>query len=297
MEARLHGFRMGGITTCSLQQLATYAQEINAVEFTFFKRNCVLFTGEKDGKTVGLLLTLKDQRRFPEIELGDELKVVIHEVEDGRSPFDFNFFAFDPATGGGVYQYYRGSCSIYRFEILLGQLYDDLARNECAADAETLLGRANGRRLRKDRLEFSVVYRRENFERVVRELTRVTSFQYDIVTQADMSQSFRPLAANAKLERRTIRFNTGVSGGSIIDGIISLVPSAVSDQMFRVSGHDNDGERTVDLMAPKPDDFAVDDVDELADEVVLKLHSISDSPYVDTMLSVLAENPGLLGEE
>ena len=298
MDARLHGFRLGSTQTCTLRDLSNYLTAIKPEVFDFHNRDRMLFAGERDGKCVGVLLSLKDQRRFPEIERGEELKLFVHEAEEGRSPFDFNFFALDPETGAGLYQHYRSSCSIHRFGDLMGRLYDDLARNQCVGDTNILLARESGHRLRSDKLEFAVVYTRDNFEELVQRLDRAVSFQYDIVTQEDMSQSFIPLRPHAQLERRTVKFKSGTRGVNIIDGIKALLPSAARRGMFRVIGTDDEGDICrVDFMSPPADEFAKDDVDSLADEVILTFNDITKSPYVDTMIQVLQDNPGLFGPE
>lgn len=119
MDARLHGFRLGSTETCTLMDLARYLNTVGGAEFQLFGMDRTVMAGSRDGKCVGVLITFKDQRRFPEMERGGQMQLFVHEAEEGRSPFDFNFFAFDPETGGGVYQHYRGSCSIYRFGMFL----------------------------------------------------------------------------------------------------------------------------------------------------------------------------------
>lgn len=298
MDATLQGFRIGSLQTCTLLNVANYMCSISGQKFQFYESERMLFAGMRDAKCVGVLLTLKDQRRFPEISFTEDFKVFIREVEEGHSPFDFNFFAFDPATHAGVYQHYRGSCSSHRFGLLLGRLYDDLARNQCVADKETLLQRENNYRLRSDRLEFAMVYKRETFEELVGNLEVASSFQYDVVTQADMSEATAPLHPFAKLERKTIKFQPATRGQTIVGALKAILPQVITDRMFRVVGYDAEGElHRIDYVSPPPDQFAKDNVDELADEFILSFGNITQSPYVDRMLEVLAQNPALLGPE
>lgn len=297
MDARLHGFRLN-TNSCGLRDLSRYLCTIEPIRFDLFDRERSVFAGERDGKCAGVVVSFKGQRRFPEMEDGEELRVHIHEAEEGRTPFDFNFFAFDLESGGGVYQAYRGSCSLHRFGMLLELLYDDLARNDCNATTETLLNRTTRRRLKKDQLEFSVVLRRGTFEEQIRKLNRVGEFTYDIVTQKDMSDAFAPLSRYARLERRTVRFKGGTRGQSILPTIRDLAASAVHHAMFRVVGTDDEGDvHRIDLAGPQPDEFARDHVDALADETVLVFGDITRSPYVDTMLRVLEQNQALFGPE
>ena len=298
MDATLQGFRIGSLASCTLQNVANYMCGISGERFQFYESERMLFAGIRDGKCVGVLLSIKDQRRFPEISFREEFRVIIREVEEGHSPFDFNFFAFDPATSAGVYQHYRGSCSSHRFGLLLGRLYDDLARNQCVADRTTLLQRENNYRLRTDRLEFAMVYKRETFEELVGNLETATSFQYDVVTQADMSTSTAPLHPFARLERKTIKFQAATRGQTIVGALMEILPQGITDRMFRVTGYDAEGElHRIDYVSPPPDQFARDNVDELADEFILSFGNITESPYVVRMLEVLAQNPALLGRE
>jgi len=53
----------------------------------------------------------------------------------------------------------------------------------------------------------------------------------------------------------------------------------------------------IDLKGSPPDAFWQDQVDSLADKVVLRFDDITKSTFVDAMLSVLSDNPALFGEE
>jgi hypothetical protein len=297
VKAKVYGFRLKGGSACTLRQLTQYFEDASGAKFTHSKQDRIFFAGHKEDICVGVFLTLKDQKRFPELEDGN-YTVHIHEVEEGKSPFDFNFFAIDPATGAGVYQNYRGSCSLLGFGSLCRRMYDDLFRNSGAGSAAILQSRSAERLSRKDQLEFAIAYRRETFEETVRELSVVNTFEYDIFTQKDMSSELSPLKPFAKLERRTVRFKRDVRGKSVVDKLISLIPFRSSDGAFRVSGKDESGNPiSIDLDANMPDEFHSEDVDSLADEMVLKLDDITESAFVDTLIAVLRENPGLFGPE
>lgn len=165
-------------------------------------------------------------------------------------------------------------------------------------DAPTLQHRSAERLSRKDQLEFSIAYRRDTFEEAVRELAVVNTFEYDIFTQKDMSQELTPLKSFARLERRTVRFRADVRGKSIVDKVLSLVPFRSTNGAFRVSGKDDSGNPiSIDLDGYMPDEFHSEDVDSLADEMILRFDQIADSAFVDTLLGVLRENPALFGPE
>jgi len=241
VETRLHGFRLTKGISCSVRHVVNYLYQFNGMTFSFDEHDRMLFAGEKSGKCVGVLITLKSQKRFPEIEKGRTITVHIREAEKGRSAIDFNFFAIDPDTGSGVYQHYRGSYSLRRFGNFLCVLYDDLARTDCSCDTSTFLDRSSGHRLREDRLTFAIVYRREGFEELVRNLDKAAAFEYDIVTQEDMSKELAPLSKFARLERRTMRFERGTKGREILSGLKSLYNMAASKGLFRVIGYDDRG--------------------------------------------------------
>ena len=297
MKARVYGFRIGGVSTCTLKHLAKYIRTVSGAKFSLSKQDRVIFAGTREGKCVGVLLSLKEQRRFPELE-EDSLTLHIHEVEEGRTPFDFNFFAFDPLTGGGVLQHYRGSCSILTFGSLLKRLYDDISRNQCEGSTTILQSRASGYLQRKEQLDFAVAYRRESFEDAVAELATVTTFEYDIFTQTEMSKELIPFSDKAKLERRTVKFKASVTGKSILDGIKSLMPNRSKQGAFRVTGDDIYGDQhSIDLNGNMPDEFHSEELDALADKLILRLDDIAKSPFVDKMLAVLSDNQALFGPE
>lgn len=297
MKARVYGFRLKSGSACTLGHLAEYFNAIGKVPFQFAKQDRMVFAGMKEGVCVGVLLSLKEQRKFPELD-GETLTLHINDVEEGRHRFDFNFFAIDPKTGGGVYQHYRGACSLSTFGGICRRLYDDLVRNDCKGSQEALLNRSHQRISRKDQLDFSIAYRRDTFEEALKELQRVKSFEYDVFTQKDMSGELAPLKSFAKLERRTVRFKPDIRGKSIVERILDLIPLRSSNGAFRVTGNDDSGNPvTIDLDGNMPDEFHSEEVDTLADEMVLRLDNIAESTFVDTLLDVLKDNTALFGPE
>src|SRR5262245_12998702 len=70
---------------------------------------------KKDGFLVGVLLSIKDNKRFCQMK---EFKITAEELEEGTNFVDINFFLIHPLTGRGLYQYYFHSTSLNYFCVM-----------------------------------------------------------------------------------------------------------------------------------------------------------------------------------
>ena len=96
---------------CPAFSLVSFLHELNQMNGTKIKQRILYFIKEDDDLWVGLVLTIKDMRKFVTlVESREELKLDVHELSEGEKIADFNFFVIRPESGFGLYQHYHHSC-------------------------------------------------------------------------------------------------------------------------------------------------------------------------------------------
>jgi hypothetical protein len=94
------------------------------------QRNKIFYFIEDKDYWIGIILTIKDMRKFVTlVESKQEIKLDVHELDDNEKIADFNFFVIDKYTGYGLYQYYYQSCSLNNFNYLAKSYYNEIKKN------------------------------------------------------------------------------------------------------------------------------------------------------------------------
>jgi hypothetical protein len=290
MKVKSHGFRLQPVGEATIGQLADRLTRRSGEEFTFRQMErrlyCSVTTAHSEVFAVGLFLTIRDHKRFLQLQNDrGTLTVKVSELDDQTSPFDFNFFIIHTATGSGLYSSYYSSCSLPMFHSFLRDQY--LRTLKELEDGTAISEKERVRQSKKRNLQLQIFHRRDSFEDAVRQLAEVKLFEYDILTPASMATELQPISSKLKLERRQVRFEAGLTGDSFLSHIKSLIPAnPLNSQRFRVVGEDTSGDRVpIDLVAP-PDHFSEDEFDDLADSEEWNLADIVNSPYIQKLLQI-----------
>ena len=299
MDNNIFGFRLGlsDDPACTLSDLAEHIVKMNGESLSFYGQDIRVFGGMKAETCIGAILTVTDasmMTTFTEREEGNDKvrEVRIHKAEQGEYPFEFNFFAFVPTKGEGVYQHYRGSMRMSNFGKLLGLFYDDLAKNVCCATADTFRNRTpKERRLKGDTLAFDFAMKKRDFEQEVEKWRRIKRVAYTISVPQDQADADEPLSPYVRSIREEVRFNTTATGKKVRSGLMALASNAVG--AFRVEGTNEDGEEMSLSLEPKPtkmDTSPLEDfwVEEDEDEAI-NLTDIAASPFVGKMEACLTD--------
>lgn len=297
MHARLIGFvwRTGkGITFDEFfEQLKSLRGELTR----FGNYDRLLYTGETQEYFVGLFLTVKDQRRACEIrDLGGEFKINVRALADGTSLTDFNFFIVSKGTGRGLYQHYHNSCSFNQFSIFCSRQYDDLRESRREADlvpegGDEAPGIAKRKIAEKYKggLEWEVMVRQEKLQELLEELKIINFIEYEVATFTADEPTLTPLEPFVKKETRRLRFHPDMTA----DGLRSRLGDFVrrgNMRQGRVVGRDHEGIERIYRLLENPDSFGQYEYEDLADEHVLNLEDVAESPFVKEMLSVVEKN-------
>jgi hypothetical protein len=179
----------------------------------------LLFIHEPDGNFVqGLLLTVKDHRRFCELRRTDQaIRLDVREGEEGANVIDFNFFAMNLTTGRGLYQYYRGSCWINTLGNIAASVCNELAQaridEEIASQGGHLAIKqrvlADIRRRYRGKLETSILTRTEDFYSLIEKMRSLDGVDFVLTTLAPERQGIAPLSGVARALKQHVYFNKG----------------------------------------------------------------------------------------
>ncbi|NGO89257.1 MAG: hypothetical protein GBQ79_06320 [Halomonas sp.] len=107
-----------------LERLSGLVIESPSIERHFFFDNT-----SREGYLLGLVVTLKDQRRLCKAKVQDgELILKTEDLLDEDKLVDFNFFAIRKDTRKGIYQYYYSSCSPNTYGDVCKRIFYDLKK-------------------------------------------------------------------------------------------------------------------------------------------------------------------------
>lgn len=239
---------------------------------------------------LGVVVTIKDQRRFCELskEQG-KIKIKVVNLEDHQSIMEFNFFVINKTSGLGLYQHYHQSCSIGQFAHLVSKRYrdiaDGLAEEEIAQNEKIDEKKiAAIRKKYSGRLDWSVLVRKEALENLLLELSLIKSFEFDFMHLESKEPEYQPLSGKVRKERRKLSFVRNTFSHFVAHKI-SVLANKLKISSGRVIGEDEDGiSRAIKIM-DNPDNYGEYPYDDVAAKLHnLDLSSISDSWVIIELL-------------
>lgn len=218
---------------------------------------------------VGLVVTVKDHRTYCElVNSGESLLVKVNELDHGSNLMEFNFFVFNKKTGAGLYQHYHQSCSVNSFGDLAKKQFIDYkkASHQVAIDAagpdateaeKEKIGVRFG-----NKLEFSVLVRKEALKILIEEMKRVKAFQYALAIPEVPQDAFAPLKPFIRMKSERLTFSVKAPINSVAEAIESFV-RGYSLHSGCIEAVDEDGVDRVIKIMDNPDSFGEYDFDEL----------------------------------
>lgn len=202
---------------------------------------------------LGLLLTLKDQKKFTTLQAK---KIKVSEVSAGQDLIEVNYFIISKKSFRILFQYYHQSCSIHQFAIFLSKRHDTLAERWIANEEKKQSHlpankKKNQNQLKKEfgRLFYSVTTRKEDLPGLMQELDKISSFEYPIQTlDVPGKTGAIPLADCVQRIRQKITFSQKKTKKDIINGLVSFI-SLGNITSGKVKGTDvNDVTRVISLI-------------------------------------------------
>ncbi|HDS0961192.1 TPA: hypothetical protein QDZ28_004988 [Pseudomonas putida] len=242
---------------------------------------------------LGMIVTIKDQRRFLQLTNGGgALKVKVSDLKGENKLLEFNFFAINKANGLGLYQYYHGSCSPLTFGSYLRSEFREIAdtrRDLALGKVEKKRGSKkiedNIRRELRPPLEFQQLVRKDNIEAVLERYKKIVSFEYDVVAVDSISQYARPLSGLVRKIRQRVRFNTDSPKETLVRGIAEMMPN-VEKNSARVAVLNDDDEPVSIRVIGMPENFGEQDYDVVAEAMDdLDLTKFQSHPCLESLMS------------
>lgn len=191
----------------------------------YFKRNVSGDFG------VGVVLTMKDQRRFASLEdKAGKLVIKINQLGGSEKLLDFNFFVINETNGLGIYQHYFQSCSPNS----LGAKLIDHFRRVCSEAEDQAVNLAKGlskRKIASIRKEyrgksvFSLLLTKQSLEQVLMKFKRIRAFQYSLATLDAAFKDGVPIGPYVRRMINRVTFTRGIGFGALIEAIRETIAS------------------------------------------------------------------------
>ncbi len=257
---------------------------------------------------LGLIVTVKDQRRFCQLREGgtDRLQIMVNEPDQTSRLMEFNFFVINRISQVGLYQHYYQSCSLREGMKELGNLYRDLLLGHREVYVKELLDqgaskiRANelARQHFHGALRYTQLVSPADFQEMLNELSSITALELEYTSLRVEQPTYAQLSQYVKRESHKIVFNRQFTAGSgLIRAIMSLVETDKPDS-GKVTGSDESGIERVIRIDNNPYTFGEFDFDEIVEKIhQLNIKEFHQSWVISKLLSTCREQSELFETE
>jgi len=302
MKAQAQGFvwqQQGAVT---IDQFAAFIRTLigSEIKFKGFKR--LIYLKERDKYYVGLLLTIRDHKKYCElVDKGEGFEVVVNESEENARPMDFNFFVVNKATWRGLYLWYRGSCSLRQFGNFCKVQYNGCLTNQRDIELAELAELNDAKHHRKDERRIRRTYKSGQFSvdplmmrgtiiQQLRRLREIKSVTWTYAVPKVNEGVFTSVKDRVVLERRHLTFNTQRSHVRQLRDLIASFFESGEASTGLVHGKDSQGHGDTVPLNPKPEIFGMWDYDTITNNEALDVTRVEDSPVLDLLLDTAADN-------
>lgn len=249
---------------------------------------------------IGLVVTVKDQRRFCQL-VNDGLgtKVRVNELGKDSGLMDFNFFVVHKETGIGLYQHYHQSCSVASFGELARKSFGEFKEGKIKKEFDALAEKNEKnlekiKRLNSGRLQWTQLVRQEALEKLISELNKIKAFEYRLTTPIVTEDEFRPLQNHVLSKSTRIGFVAGTPAKLAAGSIANFVRSGDVSR-GRVEGTDSDGNPQYLSILNNPDNFGEYEFDDVAEKLnELDISAFENSWVVQELLRACGENSHII---
>ena len=310
MQVRFIGFSVSGTEKITANDLL---EDLAAKKRTTSKLNDAgrfIFVDSSSDQQfhLGLIVTVKDQRKFCELEAkGGSFKVKVNNLAADSKLMEFNFFVVSKKTNLGLYQHYHQSCSLGQGVGLLQHQYAALRDSKVASrknELSTKHGYTNTEKAEKvaksefkGNLKWEMLVRKDKLDSVLNELKAIKSLEFDIAFLEPDEQEFRPLSHLVRKQRRHFSFVKTAKLSSLVAGIAKVIQDKGIDN-GRVFGVDEDGLDRIIKIRDNPDNFGEFEYDDVAPHINdLDVSMFSSSWVIQQLLSKCKEYRHLFDAE
>ncbi|MDP2127228.1 MAG: hypothetical protein Q8K97_07600 [Pseudohongiella sp.] len=247
---------------------------------------------------LGLVLTIKDQKKF--VELSADNKLNVRDVTNLSKLLDFNYFVIHKRRLNGLYQRYFQSAALSSMCTDVVRMHAVIRKVKRRIDEKALpSGSAKVRykevaRRYKDRISWQLlVTSMEKMLELMGQLRRIQSFSVEYAALTSPEPVFIPVNNSVVKERRRFTINRGVAPAQILDGVANALQS-IGVRNGSVEGYNIDGDKVTLRIYNNAEIFA----DFNYDDVVTYMHdkdieNLGDSWVIQQLLETCASMPAL----
>jgi len=223
---------------------------------------------------VGLLITVKDQKKFCELARnGGKLAIKVKDVSEESKIMDFNFFVIHKKTGFGMYQHYHQSCSANSFGHILTSRFVDYRKSSIETEIEKIptikKSSSKEKEIRKQyagRMEWSILVKKENIGKLMKDLDEIKSFEYSFLYLDTDESEFEPLKDYVRKEQKKMSFVSKSPVKMIANAVQKFASSHDIDE-GKILGLDVEGHQRIYRITNNPDNFGEFEYDTVADKI------------------------------
>lgn len=279
---------------CPAFTLVSFLHKLNQMNGTKVKQRILYFIEESEDLWVGLVLTIKDMRKFVTlVESREELKLDVHKLSEDEKIADFNFFIIRPESGFGLYQHHHHSCSLNLFNYLVKKRYNDmrtaiyLSEKERLESVNTKKSKINNE-LKKYRGKFTptIVEKKGSFVDRVKELQDTNSAELEFRQINFSNNPLQAIQAHLKTVKYKMSFSSTTSRLDKVRSLASIIQSN-DFKKATVEGIDENGNDVVYRLFNDFDSFQKYDYEEMVPSLNLDPDELTDSILQNTIVSEL----------
>ena len=269
---------------CSELTLSTFISYLMSMNGERMNNRIFYFVQDNDGFYKGVVLTIKDFKKFTKIVHSNGLLTLdIHTLNQDEQIADFNFFIINSNNSYGMYQYYYQSCSLNNFNVLIKKLYNKY-KNELLYSKETELKNKGltDKQIKMSLKNFNKAFKYAIIERGGSFIDRISKLReaHDAEIEFDLcditDDKFVAIKQQTKRIKYKLIFEKTTFQSRIIDNLIELL-NKYSVKKARISGVDENVNDTIYKTLNDFDSFACFDYDSLVSEINLNEKEIEAS--------------------
>lgn len=276
-----------------LHDISGYRFEGVASDRYFFFDN-----GHRHGYLLGLVVTLKDQKRFCRAEMeGGDFRLKTEELLHDDKLVDFNFFVLRKDTNKGVFQYYHNSCSPNVFGDVCKKIFYSKRKSlirerfeELSPGVDFSPEDPNFKKAKKHysgRPHFAILVDNRNIDDIIRAFAEVKDLE--VTFEAPNAPTQAAVAANGLADTISLKYKFELTRQ--VQDIADFARNMIDRRGFKrgraKTVNEYNEERIIDLVRC-PHDFGQEEFDDLAQRVNnLKASEFVDNDIIDDLVDIL----------
>lgn len=283
MKVRLYGFEIEATGhSVSVDSLLSQFENNSGVPDTSKSIERRIYVNGKSNSDyyVGLVVTVKDQKKFCKLENDHgHIKITVENLRGNNKLMEFNFFAINKSNGIGIYQHYYQSCGVNVFGSYLNKAHneirDSLIDEEIFAHKSSNNGNISNKALKAIKrkhggiLRFSPLVRKDSLSKILEEYKAIKAFEFEYSTLVPDIKQGMPLSKFVKKKREKVTFSSIWSLSELTQGIVDTIKQ-IKPKSGRVHVVNSFDEDTTLKIFDIPDNFGEEEYDDVAQ----KLHNL-----------------------